>query len=55
TREDQQYVDLTLSRHKILCDMLGLKDEPEKPVESSEQQTDLYSQFESIDINDFKD
>jgi ribosome assembly protein YihI (activator of Der GTPase) len=54
-REDQQYVDLTLARHKILCDMLGLKDESEKPEEASEQQTDLYSQFESIDINDFKD
>ena len=35
--------------------MLGLTDEPEKPKESSEQQTDLYSQFEAIDINDFKD
>jgi len=54
-REDQHYVDQTLARHKVLCDMLGLTDEPEKPEESSEQQTDLYSQFESIDINDFKD
>lgn len=55
TREDQQYVDQTLARHKILCDLLGLTDEVEKPKESSEQQTDLYSQFEAIDINDFKD
>jgi len=54
-REDQHYVDHTLARHKVLCDMLGLTDEPEKPKESSEQQTDLYSQFEAIDINDFKD
>ena len=55
TREDQHYVDQTLARHKVLCDMLGLKDEPEKPKESSEQQTDLYSQFEAINIDDFKD
>ena len=53
--EDQHFVDQTLARHKVLCDILGLTDEPEKPKESSEQQTDLYSQFEAIDINDFKD
>ena len=53
-REDQHYVDQTLARHKILCDMLGLTEEPEKPKEP-EQQTDLYSQFETININDFKD
>lgn len=55
TKEDQHYVDQTLVRHKVLCDMLGLSDEPDKPKESPEQQTDLYSQFEAIDINDFKD
>lgn len=55
SREEQQYVDQTLARHKVLCEMLGLTDEPEKPKESTEQQTDLYSQFEAIDINDFKD
>jgi ribosome assembly protein YihI (activator of Der GTPase) len=55
SREDQQFVDKTLARHKILCDMLGLSDEPEAPQDSSEPQTDLYSQFEAIDINDFKD
>ncbi len=54
-KEDQHYVDQTLARHKVLCDMLGLTDEPEKSKKSSEQQTDLYSQFEAIDINDFKD
>jgi len=55
TKEDQHFVDQTLARHKILCDMLGLTNEPEKSKEQSEQQTDLYSQFEAIDINDFKD
>ena len=55
SREDQHYVDQTLARHKVLCDILGLTDEPEKQEASSEEQTDLYSQFEAIDINDFKD
>ena len=32
-----------------------LTDEPEEQKESSEEQTDLYSQFEAIDINDFKE
>lgn len=54
TREDQQYVDQTLARHKILCDLLGLTDESE-PKESSKNEDDLFSQFEAIDINDFKD
>ena len=54
-REDQQYVDQTLARHKVLCEMLGFSEEPEKVIKSSEQQTDLYSQFESINIEDFKD
>jgi len=53
-REDQHYVDQTLARHKVLCDMLGLTEEPEK-LKEPEQQTDLYSQFEAININDFKD
>ena len=55
SREEQHYVDQTLARHKVLCDMLGLTDDPEKQEESPEQQTDLYSQFEAININDFKD
>jgi ribosome assembly protein YihI (activator of Der GTPase) len=55
TREDQQYVDQTLARHKVLCEMLGLKDEIEKPIKTSEKETDLYSLFEAININDFKD
>lgn len=54
-REDQHYVDQTLARHKVLCEMLGVTEEPEKPIKSSEQQTDLYSQFESINIDDYTD
>jgi ribosome assembly protein YihI (activator of Der GTPase) len=55
TREDQHYVEQTLARHKILCDLLGLTAQPDELDNSSEQQTDLYSQFEAIDIDDFKD
>jgi hypothetical protein len=55
SREEQHYVDQTLARHKILCDLLGLTEQSNKPDKSSEQQTDLYSQFEAIDIDDFKD
>lgn len=55
TRDDQQYVDQALARHKVLCDMLGLSDETEVHDEKTEKQDDLYSQFEAIDINDFKD
>ncbi|WP_339724061.1 Der GTPase-activating protein YihI [uncultured Paraglaciecola sp.] len=55
SREDQQFVDKTLARHKVLCDLLGLNDEAEEPKESSDELNDLYSKFEAIDINDFKD
>lgn len=55
SKEDQHFVDVTLARHKVLCDMLGLTDEPDNSEQSPEQATDLYSQFEAIDINDFKD
>ena len=55
TREDQHFVDQTLARHKVLCDMLGLTDKPDTSSESSEEQKDLYSQFEAINIDDFKD
>ncbi|MFT5297414.1 MAG: ribosome assembly protein YihI (activator of Der GTPase) [Paraglaciecola sp.] len=54
-REDQHFVDLTLARHKMLCDLLGLTSKPDICDETSEEQTDLYSQFEAINIDDFKD
>ncbi|MBU3003474.1 Der GTPase-activating protein YihI [Paraglaciecola arctica] len=55
SREDQQYVDQTLARHKVLCDLLGISNDDENHQETSEQEIDVFSQFESIDINDFKD
>ena len=54
-REDQHYVDLTLARHKVLCDLLGLTDKFDEPDKSTEQQIDPYLEFEDINIDDFKD
>lgn len=53
-KEEQLFLDRTLARHKVLCDLLGLADEEESVDEITKEPTDLYSQFESIDINDFK-
>lgn len=55
SKEDQHYVEQSLARHKVLCEMLGLTEEPEERSEITKPETDLYSQFEAIDINDFKD
>ena len=54
-REDQHYVDLTLARHKVLCDLLGLTDKFDETVKLTEQQIDPYLEFEDINIDDFKD
>jgi ribosome assembly protein YihI (activator of Der GTPase) len=52
-REDKQYVDSKMARHQELCDLLGIVDEPQEKEQQPEQ--DLYSQFESININEFKE
>lgn len=48
--DDQAYVDKLVARHKVLCDLLGIKPEEE---EVEEDEIDLYEQYEKIDINDF--
>ncbi len=55
SREDQNYFDRTLARHKELCDLLGLHDDTSEEKSSSTQSDDLYSELDAIDINDFKD
>jgi ribosome assembly protein YihI (activator of Der GTPase) len=52
-KEDKQYADSQVARHKELCDLLGIVDEPQEQEEQPEK--DLYSQFESININQFKE
>lgn len=48
SKEDQQFVDTSLARHKVLCDLLGISENDE--VDQSEPDDPL-SRFEAIDIN----
>ena len=55
TVEDQSYVDETLARHKVLCELLGIApDEDEQDESFSEHETDPLVQYEQINIDDFK-
>jgi ribosome assembly protein YihI (activator of Der GTPase) len=54
SKEEQHFVDKNLARHKILCELLGLADDQET-TDTKQKQSDLYPEFDSIDINDFKD
>ena len=58
SKDDVQYLESKMARHKILCDLLGITDEddndakmvsPDLPSEDDPLKT-----FESININDFK-
>ena len=53
-REDKQYAESKMARHKELCELLGIVDE-EPEDEKPEIPEDLYSQFEAININQFKE
>ena len=59
SREDSEYVDMNMQRHRLLCELLGIADEveevdaPQRSQKKSEE--DLLSEFESIDITQFKD
>lgn len=50
--EQQSYVDAKLARHKTLCDMLGIS--PDSEDQESDQEDDLFEQFDTIDINELK-
>jgi ribosome assembly protein YihI (activator of Der GTPase) len=54
SREDTHYADSKMARHKELCELLGIVDEPQED-EKPQPEQDLYSQFESININQFKE
>lgn len=51
SKADQQFVDEKLSRHKILCDLLGIKDDAE---EEDSLPDDPFERLNAIDINKFK-
>lgn len=46
---DQQWLDSALARHKILCDLLGIK------PEENEQEDDPFAQLDAIRLDDFND
>ncbi|WP_158965333.1 Der GTPase-activating protein YihI [Paraglaciecola sp. L3A3] len=52
SKEEQNYVDKNLARHKVLCGLLGLDNEEE---DTSEHTADPFTSFESINIDDYKD
>jgi ribosome assembly protein YihI (activator of Der GTPase) len=59
SRDQQNYVDVKLARHRELCEMLGISETPEASEEVAKfgkkpSETDLFEQFENIDINQFK-
>ena len=49
----QQFVDDTLARHKVLCELLGIREEEESP--EAPDSDDPFERFDAIDINDFKE
>lgn len=58
TQEQQQFVDSQLARHKALCDLLGVSQHAQEQEGQEKnkvsQETDLFDQFENIDISQFK-
>lgn len=59
TRDQQNYVDIKLAKHRELCEMLGISETPEAPEKAvtagkKPNETDLFEQFENIDISQFK-
>lgn len=51
--KQQAYVEAKLARHKVLCDLLGISAESEEK-QPSQQEDDLFEQFDTIDINKLK-
>jgi hypothetical protein len=50
SNEDQIWLDQQLARHKVLCDLLGITDQPDDTPED-----DPFSQVDAIHLDDFKD
>ena len=49
SKDDQDWLDQQLARHKVLCDLLGIKEEVEEP------DADPFAQLDAIQLDDFKD
>ncbi|WP_166422455.1 Der GTPase-activating protein YihI [Paraglaciecola sp. 20A4] len=52
SKEERAFVNRLTARHQELCELLGISNDEDQSIDSSED--DLYTQFESIDINKFK-
>ncbi|MFQ3251545.1 MAG: ribosome assembly protein YihI (activator of Der GTPase) [Glaciecola sp.] len=50
TKVEQEYVDIKLARHLVLCDMLGIN-----ASEEIEEEDDPLSGLDAISIDDYKD
>ena len=48
---DQQFFDAKMKRHRILCELMGIEDEPE----IDEEQDDTFGDSFHSDWNDYKD
>ena len=48
--EDQQWLDAQLARHRVLCDLLGIKDETEEQDDAG----DPFAQLDAIRMDDFE-
>ncbi len=57
SKDDVQYLESKMARHKILCDLLGITDEDDNDAKNTPDlpsEDDPLKTFESININDFK-
>ena len=50
SNEDQIWLDQQLARHKVLCDLLGITDQPDDTPDDNP-----FSQVDAIHLDDFKD
>lgn len=53
SREEQHFMDTKLARHKELCEMLGLSDEPEES-DNTDSSSSMYDGLDALNIDDFK-
>ncbi|MCC2616912.1 GTPase-activating protein [Aestuariibacter halophilus] len=51
--EQQAWVDQKMARHRTLCDLLGIQDEPQ--TEDAPSEDDVFDRFDNADLNKWKD
>jgi len=54
TKLEQDYVDVKLARHLVLCEMLGI-DTAEDTAEESDETSDPFAGLDAMSIDDYKD